>query len=121
MCSEMQNVKVPNLVDNNNNLKQRERSNSKWQSMDQPKDILEMEIEELWKLMMKQSRLRKMTAGSVINQNLNMIDKERKMNQKTTAIQQQETFKEFGQIQTKVWDPGHFLSTYQDTRLRIHE
>ena len=47
--------------------------------MDQPKDVLEMEIEELWQFMMKQSRMREMTTGRMINQNLNLIDKERKM------------------------------------------
>ena len=36
------------LVDSSNNLKQRERRKSKWQSMDQPKDVMEKEIEELW-------------------------------------------------------------------------
>jgi len=58
--------------------------------MYQSKDVMEMEIEELWQLMMKQSKMRKMIAArSMINQNLNLIDKERKMKQKTTDIQQQ--------------------------------
>jgi len=86
---------------------------NKWQSNKskicyQLKDVLEMEIEELWQLMMKQSRLRKMTAGGVISQNLKLIE-ERKMNQKTTDIQQQQRCKAFGQLQTKVWDPGGFF------------
>lgn len=55
--------------------------------MYQSEDVLEIEIEELWLLMMKESRLREMTAGRMINQNLNLIDKERKMKQKTTEIQ----------------------------------
>jgi oligoendopeptidase F len=88
------NQQFEELVDNNNNLKQRERGRSKWQNMDQSKDVLETEIEELWQLMMKQSIWRKMiAAGSMINQNLNLIDKERKMKQKTTDIQQQQRCK----------------------------
>ena len=76
------------LVDSNNNQKQREGRRSKWQSMDQPKDILKIEIEELWQLMMKQSIWRKMiAAGRMINKNLDLIDKERKMKQKTADIQ----------------------------------
>lgn len=101
------------LVNNNKNLKQRERGNSKWQSMYQFKDVIEMEIEELWQLMMKQSRMREMTTvGSVINQSLNLIDK---MQQKKEDIQQQQKCRENRQLQTKVWDPGGFLSTYEDT------
>jgi len=39
-----------------------------------------MEIEELWKLIMKQAIGRRMVAaGNMINHNLNLIDKERKM------------------------------------------
>lgn len=83
--------------------------------MDQPKDVLEMEIEELWKLMMKQSRMREMKTGRMFNQNLNLIDKERKMKQKTADIQQQQRCGTFRQLQTKVWDPRGFLSTYEDT------
>lgn len=48
------------LVDNSNNLKQREGGRSKKQNMDQSKDELEKEIEEMWQLMMKQSKWRKM-------------------------------------------------------------
>lgn len=97
------------LVDNSNNLKQRERGNTEWQNMDQPKDMLEMEIEELWKLMMKQSMWRKMiVAGRMTNQNLNLIDKEKQMKQKTAEIQQQKRCNTFGQLQTKVWDPRGF-------------
>lgn len=104
------------LVDINNNLKQRERSNSEWQNMDQPKDTLEMEIEELWQLMMKQSIWRRLTtAGRMINQNLKLIDKERKMTHKTGDIQQQQRCKAFRQLQTRVWDPRGFLSTHEDT------
>jgi len=48
--------------------------------MDQPKDVLEMEIEELWQLMMKRAIGRKMVAaGRMINQSMNLIDKERKI------------------------------------------
>jgi len=57
--------------------------------MDQPKDVLEMEIEKLWQLMMKQSIWRRLIATErMINQNLNLIDKERKIKQKTVDIQQ---------------------------------
>ena len=83
--------------------------------MDEPKDVLEMEIEELWQLMMKQSRMREMTAGRMINQNFSLIDKERKMKQKTSDIHQQQSYRAFRQLQTKVWDHGGFLSTYEDT------
>lgn len=104
------------LVDNSNNLKQRERGNNKQQSMDQPKDVLEMEIEKLWQLMMKQSIWRRLIATErMINQNLNLIDKERKIKQKTVDIQQQQRRGAFRQLQTKVWNPGGFLSTYEDT------
>lgn len=82
-------------------------SEMQWKSMYQPKDVLEMEIEELCQLMMKQSRLRKMIAGGVISHNLKLIE-ERNMKQKTTDIQQQKRCKAFGQFQTKVWDPGGF-------------
>ena len=59
---------IEELVNNNNNLKQRERGRSKWQSIDQSKDVLEMDIEELWNLMMKQAIGRKMiVAGRMIN------------------------------------------------------
>lgn len=76
------------LVDNSKNLKQRERGNNKWQNMDQLMDMLEMEIEALWQLMMKQSIWRRLTAtGRMINQNLKLIEKERKMKHKTTDIQ----------------------------------
>ena len=78
--------------------------------------MLEIEIEELWKLMMKHSIWRRLkTIRRIINQNLKLIDKERKMKQNTANIQQQQRCKEFRQLQTKVWDPGGFLSTYEDT------
>lgn len=84
--------------------------------MYQPKDVLEIEIEELWQVMMKQSRWRRLTTiGRMINQNLNLIDKERKMKQKTKNIQEQQMNRAFKQIQTKVWDPGGFPSTYENT------
>jgi len=83
--------------------------------MDLPKDVLEMEIEELWQMMMKQSRMREMTEGRMTNQNLKLIDKERKMKHKTTDIQDQQRCRAFRQLQTKFWDPGGFLSTYEDT------
>ena len=80
--------------------------------MYQNKDVLEINIEELWLLMMKQSRWRKIVAeGSKINQNLNLIDKKKK----TSDIQQQQRCRAFRQLQTKVWDPGGFLSTHEDT------
>ena len=55
-----------------------------------------------------------MTVGGVINQNLKLIE-ERKMNKKRTNIQQQQRCKAFGQLKTKVWDLGGFLSTYEHT------
>lgn len=101
------------LVDNNNNLGQREGGRSKKQNMDQSKDELEIKIEELWKLMVKQSRWRKMIAtGRMINHSMNLIDKKKKMEQKTTNIQQQQRNKTFGQLQNKVWDPGRQISGY---------
>jgi len=42
-------------------------------------------IEELWELMMKQSRWRKLTAEGIINQNFKLIE-EMKMNQKITYL-----------------------------------
>ena len=81
-----------------------------------PKDMLEIEIEELWQLMMKRSRWRRLIATrKVIYQNLKLIDKERNIKQKTTNIQQQQRNRVFKQLQTKVWDPGGFLSTYENT------
>jgi len=75
------------IEDNNNNLEHRERGRSKEQNMDQPKDMLDIEIEEIWQQMMKQSKWRKMVAAaSKINQNLNLIDKKKKMEQKTTKV-----------------------------------
>jgi len=89
--------------------------------MDQPKDVLEMEIEELWQLMMKWAIGRKMiAAGRMINQSMNLIDKERKIEQKIADIQQQQRSKAFGQLKTKVWDPGDFQSTYEDTSSGDH-
>ena len=84
--------------------------------------MLEIEIEELWQLMMKQSRMRRLiVAGSVTNQNLKLIDKEWKMKQKIDDIQQQQRCRAFRQLQTKVWDPGGFLSRYEDTKSGDHE
>ena len=51
--SESNPQQFEELVDNNNNLKQRERGRSKRQNMDQSKDEMETKIEELWQLMMK--------------------------------------------------------------------
>jgi len=59
--------------------------------------------------------MREMKAGRMISQNLNLIDKERKMKQKIADIQQQQRCRAFRQLQTKVWDLGGFLSTYEDT------
>ena len=50
-------------------------SKMQWQSMYQPKDMLLMVIEEMWKLMMKPSRWRKLKAERMINQNLELIEK----------------------------------------------
>ena len=87
--------------------------------MYQPKGMLEMDIEELWQLMMKQSIWRKLTVvGGMMNQNLKLIDKERKMKQKTDDIQQQQRCKAFTQLQTKVWDPG---GSYQHMKTHDQE
>jgi len=75
--------------------------------MDQSKEVLEKEIEEMWQLMIRQLKWRKMVAaGSKINQNLNMIDKKKKMEQKTAEVQQQQGNNACGQLQDKVWDLG---------------
>jgi len=56
------------IEDNNNNLKQREGDRSMEQNMDQLKGMLDIEIEEIWQLMMQQFKWRKMVAaGSKIN------------------------------------------------------
>jgi len=92
-----------NIEDNNSNSKQKGGGRSKEQNMDQPKDMLAIEIEEMWELMMKQSKWRKMVvAASKINQILNLIDKKKK----TIDIQQQQRYKASKQLQNKVWDPG---------------
>lgn len=68
---------------------------------------LDIEIEEVWQLMMQQSKWRKIEiAASKINQNLNLIDKKKKMEERTIEIQRQQRHKAFGQLQNKVWDPG---------------
>ncbi len=47
--------------------------------MDQPKDMLDIEIEEIWQLMMKQTKWRKMViAANKINPKLNLIDRKKK-------------------------------------------
>ena len=94
-------------MESNNNLKKRERERSKWQSIDHPKNMLETEIEEMWQLMMKQFKWRKIiAAGNMINQSLNLINEEKKMEQKIAEVQQQQKRKTFEQLQNKVWDPG---------------
>ena len=68
---------------------------------------LDIEIEEIWQLMMQQSKWRKIKiAASKSNQNLNLIDRKKKMKERTTEIQRQQINKAFGQLQNKVWDPG---------------
>ena len=57
--NEASKIKV-SIEDSNNNLKQREEDKSKKQKMDQPKDMLDIEIEEIWQQMMKQFKWRKM-------------------------------------------------------------
>ena len=75
--------------------------------MDQPKDMLDIQIEEIWQQMMKKFKWRKMvTAVSKIHQKLNLIDRKKKLEQKTAKVQQQQKNKAFGQLQNKVWDPG---------------
>lgn len=65
----------------------------------------------MWQLMIKQSKWRKMvTTGSMINQNLNPIDKKKKMEKRTSKVQQQQRIKTFGQLQNKVWDPRRQIS-----------
>ena len=70
-------------------------------------------IEELWKLMMRQSRWRQITTEGMINQNLKLIE-EMKMSQKTADMQQQPRCRAFGQLQIKVWDPGGVLSSINE-------
>lgn len=68
---------------------------------------LDIEIEEIWQLMMQQSKWRKIEiAASKINQNLNLIDRKKKMEERTTEMQRQQRNKAFGRLQKKVWDPG---------------
>lgn len=68
---------------------------------------LDIEIEEIWQLMMQQSKWRKIEiAASKINQKLNLIDRKKKMEERTTEMQWQQRNKEFGRLQNKVWDPG---------------
>ena len=52
------------LIDSNSNLKQREGGRNMKQKMDQSKDVLETEIEEMWELIMKESKWRKMVAAA---------------------------------------------------------
>jgi len=114
--TESNQQQIEELANSNNDLKQRKRNNNKWQSMDQTKNILDTDIEEIWQLMMKQSIWRKMIATrSMINQNLDLIEKERKMKHKIADIQQQQGCRAFRQLQTKVWDPEGFLTTNEDT------
>jgi len=48
--------------------------------MDESKDVLEAESEELWQLVMEQFVWRKLiVAERMMSENLNLIDKERKM------------------------------------------
>lgn len=68
---------------------------------------LDIEIEEIWQLMMQQSNWRKIEiAASKINQNLNLIDRKKKMEERTIGMQRQQRNKAFGQLQNKVWDRG---------------
>jgi len=65
--------------------------------MNQSKDVLETEIEEMWELMMKQFKWKKMVAeGNKINQSLNLTNKMKKMEQKTAKVQQQQGNKAYG-------------------------
>ena len=101
---------IEELVDNSNNLKHKKGDRCKRQNMDQPKDTLETAIEEMWQLMTKQFKWRKMeAAGSKINQKLNLSDKKKKMEQKIAEAQQQQGNKACGQLQNKVWDPGRLI------------
>lgn len=71
------------------------------------KSKMDIEIEEIWQLMMQQSNWRKIEiAASKINQNLNLIDRKKKMEERTTEMQRQQRNKAFGRLQNKVWDPG---------------
>ena len=67
---------------------------------------LDIEIEEIWQLMMQQSKWRKIEiAASMIDQNLNLIVRKKKMEERTTEMQRQQRNKAFGRLQNKVWDP----------------
>jgi len=75
------------IEDNNSNLKQRKGGKSRKQNMNQSKNVLDTEIEGMWEVMMKQSKWRKMVAEKrKINQNLNLIDKKKKMEQMTAKV-----------------------------------
>ena len=54
--------------------------------MFQLNDMLDIEIEELWNLMIKQSRWRRLIEKGIINQNVKLIEK-RKMKQKIVDTQ----------------------------------
>ena len=57
--------------------------------------------------MMQQSKWRKIEiAESKINQNLNLIDRKKKMEERPTEMQWQQRNKAFGRLQNKLWDPG---------------
>lgn len=68
---------------------------------------MDIEIEEVWQLMMRQSKWRKIEmAASKINQNSKLIDRKKKMEGRTTEMQRQQRNKAFGRLHNKVWDPG---------------
>jgi len=99
---EEEEQQIKELVENNSNLKQCERGRTKWQSMDQSKNMLETKIEEMWQLMIKHSIWRKMVASiRKINQNLNLIDKKKRMEKKTTKVHQQQRRKALDSYKTK--------------------
>ena len=78
-----------------------------------------MEIEELWKLMMKQSKWRRWTTtGRVINQKFNSINKEIKMKQKTTIDCEGIVS---GAMQHKMWRPGEQQQTIATTKDRLQK
>jgi len=69
--------------------------------------MLDIEIEEIWQKMMKQFKWRKtVTTTSKINQKLNLIERKKKMEQKTAKMQQQQGNKVSGKLHNEVWDPG---------------
>jgi hypothetical protein len=92
------------LVDNNNNIIQQREGNNKWQSMYQPKDQLDIEIEMIMELMRKMSQKKKTTVRKKISSNKQVT---------TTDCER----KSSGALQHKVWKPGEVQATTSNNRI----